>query len=749
MLHSIYRHHVALTLTLSSSVLLPSFALAQTATTQADSEQTATQDENSADANKDVELDAMVILGTAENTLKQAPGVSTITAEDIAKRPPVNDLSDIIRRMPGVNLTGNSASGQRGNNRQIDIRGMGPENTLILIDGEPVSSRQSVRYGRGGERDTRGDTNWVPAEQVERIEVLRGPAAARYGSGAMGGVVNIITKQPTKDWHGSLSIYNNIPEDDDEGATKRADFSLSGPLSDVLTFRVYGNVSKTDADSPDINADYSASDTAGNEGVRNKDINGLLAWQLTEAQELEFRAGFSRQGNIYAGDTQTNNASDVTQALAEDGAETNRMYRENFSIRHNGHWSNLDTRLTAQYENTRNTRLDEGLTGRIEGQISDADDYTTSELNGYRLSAEADYYADTAIDQVLTFGTEWDRSTLDDPGSTSQEVADGESVFGLTGGGRDSSTSSELLGVFVEDNIEPWKGTTITPGLRFDHHTTFGNQWSPSLNVAQKLSEHVTLKGGIARAFKAPNLYQSNGNYLLRTSGNGCPVGVDGPCYLLGNDDLDAETSVNKEIGIQYRNRDWVAGLTYFRNDYHNKIVAGTEVLAVTETGSAVLQWENANRAVIQGFEGTFQMPLTSDLLWINNATYMIENENKDTGNPLSVIPEYTLNSTLDWTVNERIDTQLYWTWYGKQEPATHATMAREARYGISTDSISPYSIFSWNAGYQFNANLRGSFGVRNIFDKRLYREGNSSDAGAATYNEPGRSFYTTLTASF
>lgn len=95
----------------------------------------------------------------------------------------------------GVNLTGNSATGQRGNNRQIDIRGMGPENTLILIDGKPVNSRNSVRYGWRGERDTRGDSNWVPVNAIESIEVLRGPAAARYGSGAMGGVVNIKTKK--------------------------------------------------------------------------------------------------------------------------------------------------------------------------------------------------------------------------------------------------------------------------------------------------------------------------------------------------------------------------------------------------------------------------------------------------------------------------------------------------------------------------------------------------------------------------
>ncbi len=133
---------------------------------------------------------------TAEQEARQALGSSIITAEDIKRRPPANDLSDIIRREPGVNLSGNSASGARGNNRQIDLRGMGPENTLILIDGKPSSARNAVRYGWNGDRDTRGETNWVPAEAVERIEILRGPAAARYGSGAMGGVVNIITKRP-------------------------------------------------------------------------------------------------------------------------------------------------------------------------------------------------------------------------------------------------------------------------------------------------------------------------------------------------------------------------------------------------------------------------------------------------------------------------------------------------------------------------------------------------------------------------
>ena len=116
---------------------------------------------------------------TAENQVKQSLGSSLVTAKDLEKRPATNDISEVLRTMPGVNLTGNSSTGQRGNKRQIDIRGMGPENTLILVDGKPVTSRNAERYGVRGERNSRGDSNWVPVEAIEKIEVLRGPSAAR------------------------------------------------------------------------------------------------------------------------------------------------------------------------------------------------------------------------------------------------------------------------------------------------------------------------------------------------------------------------------------------------------------------------------------------------------------------------------------------------------------------------------------------------------------------------------------------
>lgn len=687
---------------------------------------------------------------TAEEELKQQPGVSTITAEDIKKSPPVNDLSDIIRKMPGVNLTGNSASGSRGNNRQIDIRGMGPENTLIMIDGVPVTSRNAVRYSWRGERDTRGDTNWVPAEMVERIEVIRGPAASRYGSGAAGGVVNIITKRPTNDWHGSLSLFTNQPEDDKEGATKRANFNLSGPLAgDTLTMRLYGNINKTDADAFNINTDENGSYAAGREGVRNKDINTLFSWKITPLQIVDFSYGYSRQGNIYAGDTQYSNGNISPNGLVESlyGDETNRMYRQSYGLAWNGIWDWGTSKLNFNYEKTNNTRLQEGSTGRVEGMIN-SDTYATSRLQSYRAGGEVNFPVQLLVDQTVTIGAEWNRDELNDPASMSATSESGVIIDGVSGDptARSSKNSATISSLFFENNIAATDSTEVIPGLRFDYHDKFGANWSPSLNISQGLGDYFTLKAGIARAFKAPNLYQSTEGYLLSTRGNGCPVGLTtGSCYLLGNENLDPEISVNKEIGIEFNHDGYIAGMTWFRNDYKNKIVAGDDLVGYASNGYNVLRWENGGKAIVEGLEGNLTIPLVRDTLeWRTNATYMFRSESKKTGNPLSVIPEFTINSQLDWQVTDKLDANINWTQYGRQKPRQYAEIRNEAN-AISSREISPYSIFGLNVNYDITKNLRANAGINNLFDKRIYREND----GASTYNEPGRAYYAGLTMSF
>ncbi|WP_156293641.1 TonB-dependent siderophore receptor [Serratia oryzae] len=708
--------------------------------------------------------DTIVVTAAKQNL--QAPGVSTITAEEIRRRPPARDISELIRTMPGVNLTGNSTSGQRGNNRQIDIRGMGPENTLILIDGMPASSRNAVRQGWRGERDTRGDTAWVPPDMIERIEVLRGPAAARYGNGAAGGVINIITKQTSKELHGTLNGYFNLPQHKQEGATKRTNFSLSGPLSDQLSFRLFGGYSKTQADAWDINQGHQSERTgsyantlpAGREGVIDKNIDALLHWEFARLQSLEFQYAYGRQGNLYAGDTQNTNTNALVQSNY--GKETNRIYRTTYALHYRGAWdSGVSTTNYLQLERTRNTRLAEGLAGGTEGIFS-SDSFNTTRLDDLLAHSEISIPFEMWVPQTATLGTEWNQQRMKDPSSTSQSLAEGGSIPGVNTTNRDPYSSANIFSLFAENNAEVTDSTMLTPGLRFDHHSEAGDNWSPSLNLSQELGDNFTLKMGIARAYKAPNLFQNNGNYILYSRGQGCAASA-GACYLIGNDDLKAENSVNKEVGLEFHQEGWLAGVTYFRNDYRNKIEAGYTPTGTTTNGKTdIYRWENVPKAVIQGLEGTLNVPVSETVAWNNNATYMIENKNKTTGDYLSIIPEFTINSTLSWQATQDLSMQSTMTWYGRQKPKKY-NYKGEAVSGSEKREVSPYAIFGLSGTYAFSKNISITTGIDNLLDKRQFRAGNAQTtgnattgaymygAGAATYNEPGRTYFMSVNSRF
>ncbi|HCI5947729.1 TPA: siderophore enterobactin receptor FepA [Klebsiella quasipneumoniae subsp. quasipneumoniae] len=716
--------------------------------------ETATDDKNSA-------AEETMVVTAAEQNL-QAPGVSTITADEIRKRPPARDVSEIIRTMPGVNLTGNSTSGQRGNNRQIDIRGMGPENTLILIDGKPVTSRNSVRLGWRGERDTRGDTSWVPPEMIERIEVIRGPAAARYGNGAAGGVVNIITKKTGDEWHGSWNTYMNAPEHKDEGSTKRTNFSLSGPLGGDFSFRLFGNLDKTQADAWDINQGHQSERTgiyadtlpAGREGVKNKNIDGLVRWEFAPMQSLEFEAGYSRQGNLYAGDTQNTNSNDLVKENY--GKETNRLYRNTYSVTWNGAWDNgVTTSNWAQYERTRNSRKGEGLAGGTEG-IFNSNQFTDIDLADVMLHSEVSIPFDYLVNQNLTLGSEWNQQRMKDKASNTQALSGGE-IPGYDSTGRSPYSKAEIFSLFAENNMELTDTTMLTPALRFDHHSIVGNNWSPSLNLSQGLWDDFTLKMGIARAYKAPSLYQTNPNYILYSKGQGCYASKDG-CYLQGNEDLKAETSINKEIGLEFKRDGWLAGVTWFRNDYRNKIEAGYAPVYQNGKGTDLYQWENVPKAVVEGLEGTLNVPVSETVNWTNNITYMLQSKNKETGDRLSIIPEYTLNSTLSWQVRDDVSLQSTFTWYGKQEPKKYNYKGQPVT-GSEKNEVSPYSILGLSATWDVTKYVSLTGGVDNVFDKRHWRAGNAQTtggatgtmygAGAETYNESGRTWYMSVNTHF
>ncbi len=229
---------------------------------------------------------------------------------------------------------------------------------------------------------------------------------------------------------------------------------------------------------------------------------------------------------------------------------------------------------------------------------------------------------------------------------------------------------------------------------------------------------------------------------------------------MRGNADLKAETSLNKELGIEWAPQSgWQASLTYFHNDYKDKIQAGyTQIGLTADTKGRIFRWENAPKAIVQGLEGNLVIPLLGEqgsrLKWSNNFTYMVENENKTTRQPLSVIPKYTINTMLDWQATDKLSLLLTGTFYGKQEPATTNINNDPRCTGTCDPSIAlqdrgAYNIWGVSARYKVTETVSFGFGVNNLADKRLFREANSSDAGAATYNEPGRAYWASLRFGF
>ena len=163
-------------------------------------------------------------------------------------------------------------------------------------------------------------------------------------------------------------------------------------------------------------------------------------------------------------------------------------------------------------------------------------------------------------------------------------------------------------------------------------------------------------------------------------------------------------------------------------------------------------------KAVVEGLEGTLNVPVSETVNWTNNITYMLQSKNKETGDRLSIIPEYTLNSTLSWQVRDDVSLQSTFTWYGKQEPKKYNYKGQPVT-GSEKNEVSPYSILGLSATWDVTKYVSLTGGVDNVFDKRHWRAGNAQTtggatgymygAGAETYNESGRTWYLSVNTHF
>ena len=558
--------------------------------------------------------------------------------------------------------------------------------TLILVDGKRVNSRNAVF------RHNDFDLNWIPVDSIERIEVVRGPMSSLYGSDALGGVVNIITKKIGQKWSGTVTVDTTVQEHRDRGDTYNGQFFTSGPLIDgVLGMKAYGSLAKREKDDPQNSTTTDTGETPRIEGFSSRDGNVEFAWTPNQNHDFTAGYGFDRQDRD------------------SDSLDKNRLERQNYSVSHNGRWDYGTSELKYYGEKVENKNP--GNSSPITSESNTVDGKYTLPL--------------TVINQFLTVGGEWRHDKLSD-------------AVNLTGG-TSSKTSASQYALFVEDEWRIFEPLALTTGVRMDDHETYGEHWSPRAYLVYNATDTVTVKGGWATAFKAPSLLQLSPDW----TSNSCR----GACKIVGSPDLKPETSESWELGLYYMGEEgWLEGVessvTVFRNDVKDRIsisrtsdvnaAPGYQNFVGFETGAngrriPVFSYYNVNKARIQGVETELKIPFNDEWKLSINYTY---NDGRDISNgenkPLSDLPFHTANGTLDWKPLALED----WSFY----VSGHYTGQKRAD-SATAKTPGGYTIWNTGAAWQVTKDVKLRAGVLNLGDKDLSRDDYS-------YNEDGRRYF-------
>ncbi|KFD22185.1 catecholate siderophore receptor CirA [Yokenella regensburgei] len=624
------------------------------------------------------ENETLVVTASAtEQSVKDAPAsISVITEEDLQRRP-VNNLKDVLKDVPGVQLT------NEGDNRKgVSLRGLDSSYTLILVDGKRVNSRNVVF------RHNDFDLNWIPVDAIERIEVVRGPMSSLYGSDALGGVVNIITKKVGTKWTSTLSADTTIQEHRDRGDTWNGQFYTSGPLVDgLLGMKAYGSFSKRGKDDQQLS--NSGTETPRIEGFTSRDGNVEFAWTPNENNDITAGYGFDRQDRD------------------SDSLDKNRIERQNYSLSHNGRWDvgNSEIRVYGEKVDNKNP----GNSGQI-----------TSESN----TLDGKYVLPLGmINQMVTFGGEWRHDKLKDPVNLTSN----------SGG----STSASQYALFLEDEWRIFEPLALTTGIRMDDHDTYGDHWSPRAYLVYTATDTVTVKGGWATAFKAPSLLQLSPDWAT----NSCR----GSCRIVGSKDLKPETSESFELGLYYSGEEgWLEGvqgsITAFQNNVEDMInvnrtsdaseAPGYPNFVGWYTGSngkriPVFSYYNVDKARINGVETELKIPLGEEWKLTTNYTYTDGRDLSNGGNkPLKERPFHTANGRVDWNPWQDWSFYVAANYSGKQR-------------AVNASSKTPGGYTTWDIGgaWQATKDVKLRAGVLNVGDKDLQRDDYS-------YNEDGRRYF-------
>ncbi|HHJ38998.1 MAG: hypothetical protein AXA67_10980 [Methylothermaceae bacteria B42] len=457
-------------------------------------------------ANDDTtQLEPLVVTATRipQPLSKIGRSITVITAEDIAARQ-VFTLSDVLRSVPGLDVV---QTGGLGKTTSLFLRGANSNHTLVLIDGIEVNDTASP----GAAFDFANLT----VDNIERVEILRGPQSILYGSDAIGGVINIVTK-----------LGKGKP-----GA------SLSAEGGSFSTWKLGGNsAGSLDSVSYSISASHlksggfsAADDRLGNQeddSYKNTTVSARMGWQALDNLNLDVAARFHHSET---------DIDDCGGPNCDD--PNNRQEGDQIFVRGQGKLGLFDDfwqqTLRLSYSRTERRNRD---------QLEPGDQFALdSNFRGEKFKLDWQNNLNLTSWDTLVFGitteTEWfDTNEIDTKSATTK-------------------------GYYGQNQIEIWDRFITTAGVRYDDHNRAGGKVTWGVSQAVLIPETNTkLHASYGKGFKAPSLFQ-----LL------APAGQFGP---IGNPDLKPERSRGWDVGIDqsFWEDKILLGATYFHNQFTNLI---------------------------------------------------------------------------------------------------------------------------------------------------------------------------------
>ncbi|MDU4960317.1 MAG: TonB-dependent receptor [Sporomusaceae bacterium] len=490
--------------------------------------------------------DVVVTATRTEQEVKDVPSaVEVITREELDKLGSTN-LLDALRLTTSINLT----SSMVGNG--VSIRGMESRYALILIDGQRLTSEGSFSTGNSYEW-TRINLN-----NVERIEIVRGIASSLYGSDALAGVINIITKKPGKP-ELTLNYSPSFYSDDSSTGTDNISLHYDAGKQGRWAWSLSAGQSKTD---PLSEPDNEKNTTYHG---KRKFVNISAQYDLADDRQLDFKADYLTE--------------DMQSRLQSAGQPPISAPVDNTSF----------------YDNTRKS-FSIGVRGK-----HDTGNYEVRTYFGQQ-DKQQDYY--NHLTGTYIYGEEKSkRKTWTTEARTTMQIHE-EHLLTLGGEFRTESYSGarvstgkesiDYTAVYLQDEYIPHERWLLIPSLRLDSSSKFESNASPKLGLTYKMNENYRLKASVGSGFRAPTLDDLYIKMWMQPMS-----GMNR--YIYGNPDLKPEKSRGYELGIEGESKNAFGKITYFDNNVKDKI--NTKLVGPVMSPTSYMTYYNINKAEIDGVE--------------------------------------------------------------------------------------------------------------------------------------------------